>query len=388
MFPLKTLGRNLRKALLEPEFALNTLLKRNRALLSYSFKNSGKAPLPESLTLFLTNKCNLRCNMCGQWGEEGASRSFAPGKVNEKLDPAIYFKLLDEVKACNPHITLFGGEPLLYEEFEELVRGIKQRKMHLGLITNGLLLKEHAETIVDAGVDVVSLSVDGPEEIHDRVRNLEGAFRQVKAGAEEIARLKKEKNSLKPLVNIVCTISELNYKGLKEMPAVAKELRAGSLNLHHLIFIEAATLETHNKYFLEKFGAASTDWSGFVRTAYKGLDPEKLANDIYALKAGKYPFLFTVYPDFSKAEIIEYYTAEDFVSKAYPGRCLSPWINAYIYPNGDVQPCQGLGFIAGNINEEPFQKIWNGEKFRAFRQELKKQKYFKVCPKCTEMYRY
>ncbi|MFH1073953.1 MAG: radical SAM protein [Candidatus Firestonebacteria bacterium] len=388
MFPIKTFERNIRKALLEPGYAVKALVKRARASASYRFDKSGKAPLPESITFFLTYRCNLRCKMCGQWGDEGANKSFDPAKINAKLDLSSYTKLLDEVKAFKPHITLFGGEPLMYDEFDELVQEIKKRRLHLGIITNGTLVKKHANTIVSTGVDVVSLSVDGSAELQDKVRNLKGAFARIKEGADEIMRLRKEKKTAKPVINIVCTISDLNYKSIKEMPEVAKELHADTLNLHHLIFTEGETVENHNKHFKEKFGAESRDWTGFIRPSVKGMDIAALVRDLSDLKAGKYPFLLTVYPDFSKEESVEYYTSKDFISNEYPKRCLSPWVVAYVYPNGEVLPCHSLGFAAGNINDEPFLKIWNGEKMRSFRRELKAEKYFKVCPKCTEMYRY
>ena len=388
MFPVKALGRNIKKALLEPGYALNALVKRGKASVSYSFRKDGRAPLPESITFFLTYKCNLRCKMCGQWGDEGTNKSFNPAKVNAKLDIASYVKLLDEVKGFKPHITLFGGEPLMYEEFEQLVHEIKKRGLHLGIITNGTLVKKHAATIVNEGVDVVSLSVDGPAELHDKVRNMDGAFARIKGGTDELTRLKDEKKAAKPVINIVCTISDLNYKSIREMPAVAKELHAGTLNLHHLIFTDCDTVERHNKYFKGKFGTESPDWSGFIRPSVKEIDTHTLVKDLGVIKAGRYPFLLTVYPDFNKEETLKYYTEKDFVSKEYPGRCLSPWVVPYIYPNGDVLPCHSLGFSAGNIKDTPFKEIWNGEKMREFRLELKAKKHFDVCSKCTEMYRY
>jgi len=388
MFSIKTFGRNIRKALLEPGFAAKALLKRTGASLSYRFNKTGKAPLPENITLFLTYKCNLRCNMCGQWGEEGSSKSFGIEKVEKKLELASYVKLLDEVKGFKPHITLFGGEPLLYPEFEQLVVEIKKRGLHLGIITNGTLLKKYAKTLVELGVDVISLSVDGPAKTHDSIRNMQGAYLQIKEGTDELRRLKIEKDVSKPLVNVVCTLSRQNYKNIKEMPAVAEELNADTLNLHHLIFTHSDTLESHNKYFAEKFGVVSTEWEGFITHSAEEINVATMAEDILKLKAGSYSFLLTVYPDFSSKEILKYYADRNFVSKEYQERCLSPWLAAYVYPDGDVMPCNGLGYSAGNLNSDSFKNIWNGEKMRAFRQELKKQKHFQVCPKCTELYRY
>lgn len=374
--------------MLEPGYAFKVFFKRAAAFLSYKFRNDGKSSSPESITFFLTYKCNLRCKMCGQWGDAGSNKDFNPEKVNAAIDIDSYIRILEEFKREKPHITLFGGEPLLYKDIERLIVAIKSRGFHLGIITNGTLLKNHARTIVEQGVDVVSLSVDGPGELHDTIRNLEGAFNRIKEGSAAVKALKKELKAEKPVINIVCTISDLNYRTLNKLPEVAVELNADTLNLHHLIFAEDDVLAEHNKFFLDTFGAESKDWAGFVRPAVKSIDTEKLADDLGNIKAKKQPFLLTVYPDFSRKELTRYYTEKDFVSEEYPRRCISPWVVAYIYPNGDVLPCHSLGLVAGNIHQEPFLAAWNGGRMRDFRRKLKAAKHFKVCPKCTEMYRY
>ncbi|MFH1824884.1 MAG: radical SAM protein [Candidatus Firestonebacteria bacterium] len=388
MLPMKNINRNLRKAMLEPAYAFKAFLKRSKAYLKYLFNERGESIYPEAVTFFLTFKCNLRCYMCGQWGDSGCNKNYDSKKLNDEIPLEKLISFLDEIKLFNPHITLFGGEPLLFGHIEKLIKEIKNRNLHCCIITNGVLLERYAETIVNSQVDELSISIDGPEYIHDQIRNVKGTYERIKKGVEKINQLKKEKSQKFPIINIVCTISEKNYGHLEEMIDVTKQINANTLNFHHLIFTEESTLKRHNKLFKECFNKESDDWAGYILPGVSKIKTDILCENIKKIQREKLPFLMNFYPNFTDSEIIEYYTKEDFVSKSYPKRCLSPWVVAYIYPDGSVLPCHSLSYTVGNIKEESFLNIWNGEKFKYFRKKLKKEKYFPICPKCTEMYRY
>src|SRR5580765_5187883 len=94
-------------------------------------------PMPTFVQLRVTNLCNLRCKMCGQWGETGIYRSGASAAATDgeqersrireliglkrQLSLADYLRLLDELVPSRPIISLFGGEPLLYPDILPLV---------------------------------------------------------------------------------------------------------------------------------------------------------------------------------------------------------------------------------------------------------------------------
>src|ERR1700737_4935925 len=87
-------------------------------------------PMPTFVQLRVTNLCNLRCKMCGQWGDtgiyraDGFSASATDGQIARKgiwesigakrqlaLSDSVRF--LDEVAPSQPIVSLFGGEPFL-----------------------------------------------------------------------------------------------------------------------------------------------------------------------------------------------------------------------------------------------------------------------------------
>src|SRR5262244_1507568 len=100
-------------------------------------------PMPTFVQLRVTNLCNLRCKMCGQWGETGIFRSHSSSAeatdgaserqrilelIGAKRQLALddYVRLLDEIAPGQPIISLYGGEPLLYPDIVPLVREIKR----------------------------------------------------------------------------------------------------------------------------------------------------------------------------------------------------------------------------------------------------------------------
>ena len=113
--------------------------------------------------LFITNRCNLRCKMCDYWKEK---------RDKSELTPKQWKKVLDDLKVNRVHIV--GMEPLLYKEFDELLKIIKPGR-HIMLTTNGQLLDKHIDAI-SKYCDNTAVSLDGLADAHDRIRCVKGAF--------------------------------------------------------------------------------------------------------------------------------------------------------------------------------------------------------------------
>jgi radical SAM protein with 4Fe4S-binding SPASM domain len=62
--------------------------------------------------------------------------------------------------------------------------------------------------------------------------------------------------------------------------------------------------------------------------------------------------------------------------------CGVPWMDAVIGYNGDVHPCCVSGRVMGNVYRQPFDEIWRGPEYRAFRAALKSTRPFAECRDC------
>jgi len=360
---------------------LRVFLRRSQAYIYYLL-GSGKSSPPESITLFLTHRCNLRCRMCGQWGDRGVTRKMAKDELIEELSYAEIKDFLDGVASFHPNITIFGGEPLLHPDCLKVISYIKKNNMHCLMITNGSLIKEFAASIVDTGLDELNVSLDGKEKLHDEIRGMPGLFDKIYQGLKEISQIKKGRNLKKPLVNLQCTINQYNYRNLTDLIEVARDIKADSLTYHNLIFLEQGLLNEQKPYD-ERFCLSSKEWSGFVFKPE--LDPDEIYLQIKKILSAKYDFSLDFYPNFSHKELRQYYSS-DYNPKHT--RCLSPWIVAYIFPDGNVRPCLNFSYTYGNIKKDRFSLIWNSPNAVQYRSWLKEIKSFPVCLRCTELYRY
>ena len=124
---------------------------------------------PQSLQVALTNRCNLKCVFCSV-----AERDLKDEWSFEDLIKAIEAFISIGIKTIE---FSGGGEPTLYREFNELVIFCKQRGLLLGLITNGMRLKEISQDILSKfewiRISMVGLdyqeTIDLPDKFPDNV---------------------------------------------------------------------------------------------------------------------------------------------------------------------------------------------------------------------------
>lgn len=388
MLPVKNMARNLHKLTVQPGYAWRAAAKRFKSYLSYKFFD-GYSAYPETISLFLNYRCNLRCPMCGQWGDVGAFKNFSAETVRSQLPVDDAISVVQDVRGFKPTITLFGGEPMMHTGWLKVLEAIKSAGLRCNMVTNGTLLGRCAEEVVELGLDEIVLSLDGPREIHDEMRGREGTFDLAMQGFEALNRAKRRRRHRKPVVQVNCTIYESNYRRLGELLPISEAIGARTVTFHHLLFLGADTVSRHNTMFEAQFGHRCQEWAGFVRETLPAINPERLLEEIEAIGRSRTAVRSNFYPNFTAEEIQRYYSDFEFTSSSYPNRCLSLWMAAYVFPNGDVRPYHSMDYSLGNIKEAGFKTIWNNEKFQAYRRFIKRHRRFPVCARgCTELYRY
>ncbi len=387
MISRRNIARLFRKALAEPGYALRAGRQRLRSAVSY-LRSDGRSAPPETISLFLTFRCNLRCKMCGQWGPTGSAKGYPPELLKSFLSREEIRRLIEEVRSFRPNITLFGGEPLLHPEFPGIVEDVKSAGLRSNVITNATLLERFADLFVDFGMDEVIFSLDGPREVHDEIRGVPGSFDRAMEGFARLGRAKRGRGAGRPRINVTSVVYEHGYERLPELPPIARALGAESLTVHHLIFCGRATYDRHNEFFEREFGARCYDWEGFVVDKLPAIDPEKVIQIKNQMLSARSPVAVSFYPNLTDAEIREWYTSFEFVPRSYSGRCKGPWMTAYVFPDGGVRPFHSMNFVAGSIRTASFGEIWNNDAYTHYRRTLKQCGRFPICSRCTELYRF
>lgn len=117
----------------------------------------------------ITLKCNLACQHCGSRAGHSRAKELS---TEEALN---LVKQLAEVGITE--VTLIGGEAFLRPDWLEIARAITDSGMVCGMTTGGYgITEDTAHKMKAAGIKVVSVSVDGLEETHDRLRGKKGSW--------------------------------------------------------------------------------------------------------------------------------------------------------------------------------------------------------------------
>jgi MoaA/NifB/PqqE/SkfB family radical SAM enzyme len=118
-----------------------------------------------SLNVETTNYCNLRCTICPV--NRGMQRQ------KRWLDPALFRSLVDRTPTLRFVLPFQWGEPLLHPEIDSMVRYAREHGVRTMLTTNGTLLDERmAQRLFDSGLDRLTISVDGDDATHERIREV------------------------------------------------------------------------------------------------------------------------------------------------------------------------------------------------------------------------
>jgi len=340
------------------------------------------------LSLRVTHRCNHRCAICAQWGKSGYNTRDDTPKVTGEVSLEVYKKVIDEVAPKKVHVYITGGEPFLYEPLVPLVNYIKQKGLTVQLVTNGVGLEKNAETIIENGWDMICVSFDGPKEIHDKCRGVNGALDTTLKGISAIQELKKKRRKKKPGIFVITTISKNNEAALVDTVKEAEKLNVDGMTIYYSWFTREWIGEKHTKIASELLDVTPFAWKGYVRDT-TDLDINKITQQIQEIKSSKFsvPILFV--PDLRPDEIRTYYAEpENFFGYK---RCISPWFQLDVMPNGDTVTCRDFpDFVTGNIKERSILEIYNSEKHRKFRRALRscENGVFPICSRCCGLMGY
>ncbi len=386
--------KNIIKMTRENPFSDIRMLKWVTRILSFQVDGrlkSGYSFPPYLIHMMPTYLCNLRCRGCGQWGEAGNYHTKDSDALRETVSIDVLKGFIDDVSRFSPTIFLTGGEPFFYKDIIELIRYIKQKNLVCWIVTNGTLLDNYADQVVELGVDVLYVSVDGPEEIHNKSRGTIDGFRKVVSGVQKIIKEKKKRGKQKPLLCQVYTINESSHQHLEKMAAVTEEIGFEMLLVKHPYFNNTRTGVNYENTMEKLFQCDATSWRGWVRDE-TAIDPAELQQSISYMLNREHKFKLAFFPTLKISDIPGYYSTEQdiFYNGTKPGkkikRCIAPWTHIMIYPNGDAVFCNdNPDYVLGNIKNEQFSEIWNNSKSREFRRFIKDD-FLPICSRCCGLY--
>ena len=311
-----------------------------------------------------TRRCNLSCLHC----RAGAEDEDYPDELTTAEGEA-FLRDLATMGQCI--VIMTGGEPLLRPDIMHLARYGHELGMRMVMAVNGTLLTpEIAHQLKQAGIQRLSISIDGPDApSHDQFRGQKGAYEGALAGMKAATA-----EGLEFQVNT--TVTRGNLPQIEQIQETVVELGAVAHHIFLLVptgrgraltgeIISAQEYEDVLHWFCDKRGQVPLE-----------------------LKATCAPHYYRIIRQRAK-ETGEKLTFETHGLDAVTKGCLGGQGFAFVSHVGSVQPCGYLELSAGNIREKPFSAIWReAQLFKELRDpDLLKGKcglceYRRVCGGC------
>jgi Fe-coproporphyrin III synthase len=275
---------------------------------------------------------------------------------------------LDSIRRLGVRWIVFsGGEPLMNLELPEVCSILRSEGIRLTLLSTGLLLKKHVQFVAESFDDVI-VSLDGPPEIHDKIRRVENAFELLQQGVSALRKLRPELQ-----ITARCTVQKANHAYLPQTAHTAK-----LLGLNGISFLAAdVTSSAFNRPLL---------WPA-SRQAEVGLSLDELAvleNGIDVLiRRGVQGFGvgFVAESPIKLRRIARHFRAHLGLETPEAPVCNAPWVSAVIEADGAVRPCF-FHPVVGNLRDNTLEQVINGENAKRFRATLEVANN-SICKNCV-----
>jgi radical SAM protein with 4Fe4S-binding SPASM domain len=338
---------------------------------------------PRYVDIELSNRCNLRCKMCWFHGENGIGDRYR----HSEMTTAEIKELINQLAEYRPCLYFGGGEPFIREEFIEILAHAKRFSLPISFTTNATLLDPNKiEKIIELRIDTINFSIDGYEELHDRLRG-NGNFRRAISNIQLLLERKKKEKIETPGTFVNITVTPLIIGHLKETIDSIRNLTQDEIDfyrIHHLWFITPGELEAHQREVrtvLERRAPLARSHCMALSPSYHST---ALSDEILELRDNRKVIFF---PDIHGPEIRAFYS-DGYRSTR---RCMAPFQAVLVKPNGDLKFCPDEwidDYVLGNVRNERFRTIWDNKKTRYFRSTIFRKKSFPACKRCSWMYSY
>jgi len=305
---------------------------------------------PQRLVFETTNRCNLRCAMCGQ-----SHRDF----VGRDLQPDI-FAGTEPFWDTAHDASLFGwGEPLMNKHLGDYFDLLAPRGPRIFVLTNAMLLNDAMiERFLAGGLSYLNFSVDGARaETYNRIRK--GAkFETVIANIAKVVAAKRRLGVSHPYMRMVFVGMRSNVEEFPDFVDLAASLGMDEAKMVHMI-----------AYGREMVPEILFDHKELTNAVLDEAERRAKAHGIRLTIPDRF--------DLSGQAALE-------PEAALHKKCPRPWEELFVQSDGKVRLCMLSKDIMGDLNVEGVEAIWNNEKFQRVRSTINTPRAMSTCAKCPQ----
>lgn len=321
-----------------------------------------------NIEMDLLNKCNYRCVMCM------LSHPSVIEQPMRRFSIERFEQLAQEVFWHTAGLSFtYGAEPLLHPDFARFVEiAARYRIPRVYCVTNGSLLTEEvAEAAVRHGMHAITVSVDAARrETYESIR-VGGDWNVLMHNLRTLQRKKRELGSERPRLELTFVMMRNNVRELPDFITLAHELGASAVSTVHMLPFE-------------QLGTASESCSRIKETTNAVLRRTRELARRLGVELSTPPLFGEPPPENQAAAGAERFCLPATKTTLQAGHCPFPWHFVAIDMKGDVVPCgwwQG-GMPMGNIHDQSFLSIWNGDRYRQLRREHRTGALCPTCRRC------
>lgn len=300
----------------------------------------------------ITLACDLACRHCGS--RAGKAR---PDELStpEALDLAQQL-----VDLGIKEVTLIGGEAYLRDDWLEIIELFHSQGITVSMTTGGRgLTLERARAAAQAGMSAASVSLDGLETVHDRLRGVQGSFQ---SGLEAMAHLKAA--GLRVYNN-----TQINRLSLPDLPALLETILAhGSSAWQIMLTVPMGRAVDEPEVLLHPYELVEV----FPLLA----ELKKRADE-----AGLFIWRGNTLGYFGPYESL----FQGWMPKGHGGSCGAGSSTIGIEADGTIKGCPSLGTLkwgAGNSRDARLIDIWTRAEPMRFNRTRTKKELWGYCATC------
>ncbi len=299
--------------------------------------------MPVDAVIGVTYNCNSRCVMCDIWKMD----------PHEKMTIADFTKIPSTLKDVN----ISGGEPFLHKNIIEIVRTVHNRVPNARMVisSNGFLTKHIEERVVEIlkfFPDIrIGISIDGMQEMHDKIRRIPNGFNKCVATIDMLKRV-GVKN-----IRIAFTVTTHNVADLPKVYNLAREKG---------VEFTMAFAQSSDFYFGAKQNYEHPD-PVLLRKGFQHI----ITNELQSMQPKRWARAFFAYG------LYRFATSGNQPLSSRPGTDFF-----YLDPSGIVYPSVVHYYKMGDIKQvNTFEELWNGSDAQRARQKIAKdsKQYWMIC---------
>jgi 12,18-didecarboxysiroheme deacetylase len=312
----------------------------------------------------ITRRCNLKCVHC-----------YAHAKnihFDNELSTEQGKELINDLAGFGSPVMLFsGGEPLVRKDLPQLAAYAVEKGMRAVISTNGTLITPTmARTLKEIGLSYVGISLDGMQEINDRFRGVNGAFKSALQGI-------KNSQDAGIKVGLRFTVNKFNVDEIPKIFQLLEEMDIPRVCFYHLVYAgRGSEMVKEDLSHDATRKAVDLIIDETKRLFDKGKPTEVLTVDNHA--DGPYVYLRMLKEDPARAkEVLELLKWNEGNNSGRGIGCVS-W-------DGEVHADQFWRHHSfGNVKDRPFSEIWMDTSEELMGKLKEKKKHVKGrCATCS-----